>query len=271
MAIAAYPFVGSVGETQGRLLKLQHEAHRADIQRRLREQYGDRDFVSRIMHYDVSSFLDWGVIAETKKAGVYLRGKQVQPTNAEQLAWLAEAVLDNVSFSNRTISGNPGFGISITSSSRRSSRRGRSTWRARPGEPNVRSVRTPSALRPLPRRLWFSPKGLKLTGIYALTIEEDAGFGDPPLVAGIGRMVALYFMGGVLCKRPRALSLLHGWAELGDEFPKVLPAPRPHFEHRAATFDLAGEMIGIFVRGGERVSVDCDRLRSRGPDASNSR
>jgi hypothetical protein len=93
MAIAAYPFVGSVGEALGRLLKLQHEAHRADIQRRLREQHGDRDFVSRITRYDVSSFLDWGVIAETKNAGVYLPGKKVQPKNADQLAWLAEAVL----------------------------------------------------------------------------------------------------------------------------------------------------------------------------------
>jgi hypothetical protein len=93
MAIAAYPFVGSVGEALGRLLKLQHEAHRADIQRRLREQHGDRDFVSRITRYDVSSFLDWGVIIETEKAGVYLPGKQVQSRNAEQLAWLAEAVL----------------------------------------------------------------------------------------------------------------------------------------------------------------------------------
>lgn len=93
MAIAAYPFVGSVGEALGRLLKLQHEAHRADIQRRLREQHGDRDFVSRITRYDVSSFLDWGVIAEAKTGGIYLPGRQVQPRNAEQLAWLAEAVI----------------------------------------------------------------------------------------------------------------------------------------------------------------------------------
>jgi hypothetical protein len=93
MAIAAYPFVGSAGEMLGRLLKLQKEACRADVQRRLREQYGDRDFVNRITRYTVSSFLDWGVIAETKKAGVYLPGKQIQPRSGEQLAWLAEAVL----------------------------------------------------------------------------------------------------------------------------------------------------------------------------------
>jgi hypothetical protein len=93
MAIAAYPFVGSVAEALGRLLKLQKEAHRADIQRRLREQYGDRDFVSRITRYNISSFLDWGVISETKKAGVYHGGKHVQAKNPEQFAWLAEAVL----------------------------------------------------------------------------------------------------------------------------------------------------------------------------------
>ena len=93
MAIAAYPFVGDVAEALGRLLKLQREAHRADIERRVREQHGDRGFVSRIARYNVSSFLDWGVIVPAKKGGVYLPGNQVQPRNAEQLAWLAEAVL----------------------------------------------------------------------------------------------------------------------------------------------------------------------------------
>ena len=93
MAIATYPFVGSVGEALGRLLKLQKEANRADIQRRLREQHGDRDFVNRITRYNVSSFLDWGIIVETKKQGIYLLGQQAGPKNHEQLAWLAEAAL----------------------------------------------------------------------------------------------------------------------------------------------------------------------------------
>jgi len=59
----------------------------------VREQHGDRGFVSRISRYNVSSFLDWGVIVPAKKGGVYLPGKQVHPRNADQLAWLAEAVL----------------------------------------------------------------------------------------------------------------------------------------------------------------------------------
>ena len=93
MTIAAYPFVGSAGEVVGRLLKLQKQARRADVQRRLREQYGDRDFVNRITRYTVSSFLDWGVIVETKPKGIYLSGKQVTPKKTEHLAWLAEAVM----------------------------------------------------------------------------------------------------------------------------------------------------------------------------------
>jgi hypothetical protein len=75
------------------LLKLQSEARRADVQRRLREQYGDRDFVNRITRYNISSFLDWGVVAELKRTGVYVSGTKIQSKNTEQLAWLAEAVL----------------------------------------------------------------------------------------------------------------------------------------------------------------------------------
>jgi hypothetical protein len=93
MTIAAYPFVGSAGEVLGRLLKLQKEAHRADVQRRLREQYGDRDFVNRIARYTVSSFLDWGVIVETKPKGIYLAGKQTTQKSHDHLAWLTEAVM----------------------------------------------------------------------------------------------------------------------------------------------------------------------------------
>jgi hypothetical protein len=93
MTIAAYPFVGTVAEAMGRLLKLQKEAHRTEIQRRLREQHGDRDFVSRITRYDVSSFLDWGVIIEAKKAGGYLPGPKTHPEKPEHFAWLSEAVL----------------------------------------------------------------------------------------------------------------------------------------------------------------------------------
>ncbi len=93
MCLTAYPFIGTVAETMGRLLKLQKEAHIGDVERRIREQHGDRAFVKRITQYDISSFLDWGVVAETKQRGVYQSTKPIRPHNGEQLAWLAEAVM----------------------------------------------------------------------------------------------------------------------------------------------------------------------------------
>lgn len=93
MSIAAYPFIGSVAEALGRLMKLQKDARLADVERRIREQHGDRDFVGRITKYDVSSFLDWGVLAETKQRGVYQLTKPTRPHSNEQLAWLAEALM----------------------------------------------------------------------------------------------------------------------------------------------------------------------------------
>jgi hypothetical protein len=72
------------------LLKLQDEAHRTDMQRRLRKRHGDRDFVSRITRYDVSSFLDWGVIADAKKAGAYFADKIISPgTPSNWPGWLS--------------------------------------------------------------------------------------------------------------------------------------------------------------------------------------
>ena len=110
MSIAAYPFVGSVAESIGRFVKLQGEARIADIARRLGERFGDRDFVQRIARYNVSSFLDWGAIAETKIKGVYVAGKLPPPKSHEQLAWLIEAILhtsDEAQFPFSQLSHNP--------------------------------------------------------------------------------------------------------------------------------------------------------------------
>jgi hypothetical protein len=93
MAVAAYPFVGAVAETVGRLLKLQGRVGIGDVKRRMSERFGDRDFVQRIVRYDVSSFLDWGVLSETKIKGEYVAGNVVSLDQPNQMAWLGEAVL----------------------------------------------------------------------------------------------------------------------------------------------------------------------------------
>lgn len=93
MTIAAYPFVGSVAENLGRLIRLQGKAPREDVQRRMREQYGDREYVNRITRYTISSFLDWGVVGEEGRSGDYLPGSVIRLASAATMIWLIEALM----------------------------------------------------------------------------------------------------------------------------------------------------------------------------------
>lgn len=93
MIIAVYPFVGVVAEAVGRLLRLQGFCAAAHVQRRVREQLGERETVARAARRLLRCFIDWGVLHETKENGVY----QAAPTRSvkdKRLAvWLIEAAL----------------------------------------------------------------------------------------------------------------------------------------------------------------------------------
>ena len=93
MTISAYPFVGSVAEAVGRLLKVQGVARIRDIRRRVNEKFGDREFVQRIVRYDISSFLDWGALLENTVKGQYVAGPKMLIDDAAQVGWLTEALL----------------------------------------------------------------------------------------------------------------------------------------------------------------------------------
>ena len=69
--MAVYPFWSSVATQVGRLLRLQGSAAAAQVQRRIREQYGERETVARRARYVLRSYLDWGVLQETGAPGVY--------------------------------------------------------------------------------------------------------------------------------------------------------------------------------------------------------
>lgn len=43
----------------------------AHVQRRVHEQYGERETVSRAARRVLRSFLDWGVLQETESKGIY--------------------------------------------------------------------------------------------------------------------------------------------------------------------------------------------------------
>ena len=93
MCMAVYPFFGTVAEATGRLLHLQGTAAAAQVQRRVREQLGERETVSRAARRILRSFVDWGVLAETDEKGIY-RGASKKPAqDAQLLIWTIKAIL----------------------------------------------------------------------------------------------------------------------------------------------------------------------------------
>jgi len=93
MAMAVYPFWGAVAAHVGRLLRLQGTAAASQVQRRVREQYGERDTVSRAARRVLRSFVDWEVLKETSKKGIYTAGLSLAIPQVEVISWLAEAFL----------------------------------------------------------------------------------------------------------------------------------------------------------------------------------
>lgn len=93
MAMAVYPFWGNVAANVGRLLRLQKTAAASQVQRRMREQYGERDTVSRAARRVLRSFVDWEVLKETSEKGIYTAGLLLAIAQVELIAWLAEAFL----------------------------------------------------------------------------------------------------------------------------------------------------------------------------------
>jgi hypothetical protein len=93
MLMAVYPFWSAVATQVGRLLRLQGSAAALHIQRRIREQYGERETVSRRARYVLRSYLDWGVLQETVKKGIYTAGTNLAIDDSRLIAWLVEASL----------------------------------------------------------------------------------------------------------------------------------------------------------------------------------
>lgn len=93
MVMAVYPFWADVATQVGRLLKLQGSAAAVHVQRRVREQYGERETVSRAARRVLRSYLDWGVLQETGVPGIYCAGPSHSVNDPWLVAWLAEAAL----------------------------------------------------------------------------------------------------------------------------------------------------------------------------------
>jgi hypothetical protein len=108
--MTAYPFWGIVAGTTGRLLRLQGTTTAAQVQRRMREELGDREIVNRASRTVVRSFVDWGVLDETEEKGVYKSARIRTVTDKPLVTWLIEALLvanGNGSGSLKAISQSP--------------------------------------------------------------------------------------------------------------------------------------------------------------------
>ena len=93
MVAAVYPFWAAVAGCVGRLLRLQGSVAAIHVQRRIREQYGERETVSRATRRVLRSFVDWGVLKETNTKGVYDQGLHLPVDDPALAAWLIEASL----------------------------------------------------------------------------------------------------------------------------------------------------------------------------------
>ena len=93
MSMAVYPFFGAVARTLGRLLKLQGTATASQVQKRIKEQLGERETVARAARRILSCFRDWGVLVDTEKKGVYMSAPRNDLNDGSTNAWLAEGAL----------------------------------------------------------------------------------------------------------------------------------------------------------------------------------
>lgn len=93
MTLAAYPFFGAVGEIVGRLLRLQGQVVASQVQRRIKEVFGQRETAARSARYVLRAFVDWGVLREGEYAGIYTQGKTFTVSEPRIVAWLVEAAM----------------------------------------------------------------------------------------------------------------------------------------------------------------------------------
>lgn len=93
MITAVYPFWFNVARQTGRLLALQDQVTQTQIINRLKEQYGDRQTVSRYSRYVIRAFVSWDVLSDRDGKGHYSRSTPVRVSDAGLVALLLEAAL----------------------------------------------------------------------------------------------------------------------------------------------------------------------------------
>ena len=93
MCAAAHPFFVDVAAAVGRLLRLQGEFAQTQAVRRVAERWGDRTTLHRAVQRTCRTFIDWGVLRETKVRGVYEPSSERIVVSDAAARLLVEAIL----------------------------------------------------------------------------------------------------------------------------------------------------------------------------------
>ena len=93
MAMAIYPFFATVAEHVGRLLRLQKTVTMAQIQKRVQEKMGQREGVATATQKLIRCWIDWGILKDTGKRGIYAAMPQKTVNENQLTSWLLEGAL----------------------------------------------------------------------------------------------------------------------------------------------------------------------------------
>lgn len=93
MISAVYPFWFNVAKQTGRLLALQDKVTQTQIINRLKEQYGDRQTVSRYARFVIRSFVAWGVLKDSEAKGCYEKSAPVSIVDSDLAILVFESAL----------------------------------------------------------------------------------------------------------------------------------------------------------------------------------
>lgn len=94
MISTVYPFWFNVALQTGRLLNLQNKVTQLQIINRIKEQYGDRQTVSRYARFVIRSFVAWGVLNDSDAKGCYESTTPVIITDQNMAILVIEAALN---------------------------------------------------------------------------------------------------------------------------------------------------------------------------------
>ena len=93
MISAVYPFWFNVARQTGRLLALQDQVTQTQIINRLKEQYGDRQTVSRYARFVIRSLVAWGALKDSEAKGCYEKAAPLRIADANLAILMFESAL----------------------------------------------------------------------------------------------------------------------------------------------------------------------------------